>query len=1024
MATYTATSSTTYSTMTWSPPGTPGIGDNVNPGGYSVTINQNVNLGTGIFQKSTIGGGVFVVSSGNYSLTGKIAGSTIVGATGPCLSITGAASATIVGKVKGGASGTTATYGINFASTGSLNVYGDVEGGQSAATAYGIYYNNASGILNVYGGIYSTQDGGVASPAYAVYANVAGKINIAGNIGLPTGPATPLWLTSSTTTSITGNVYGGSSGGNSIYGIRNATGNLTISGSVIAGVGGSNNWGVYNTSTGNITVNGVVYANTGGYGIYNTQNGTVSAQAVYSNGVWPGVVAVAAASTNYTNTMYNILGYPAIVGVTIMPNPATNKVWVYKGGSGITPYTTSSPYQRTVAFTSIANSPTPNTLTTLTPPFTAIFTNSIGNLSSLSLIPDLSGYWADSGNNQWSLIFSNPIYADAYSVVYNNINTGGGTFSAPIIYDSSYNGNANTFGIFYNSTGTFPYNTSLPPISSLLTVAGSSTITFYGTHGLANTNVLLLSTFSDPSWNGYFGVNSIPSVSSVVISGPTTSNPTYTTSAPITLPTQNCTSYYANSGLLISSSPLNITNNTTQLFFSNWTDATMSWNGILNTKVIGNYAAIINGPLNSFTGTGNVISLSSMDLLSDNSAAGTLPAQSDVRQNIVYGTGQTGTLIVPALSTVLSGVPIDNTFGTLLVPSSGDVRYGTPCIVLTGSSYPSYTVLAGSLRVPLPSFVLSGVATDNTFGTLVVTSSGTNYPALSDVRLNIVYSSGSIGTLAVPALSTVLSGVPVDNTFGTLLMPSLSDVRYGVTSTALTGTSYTSYTLSAGSLRVPSPSLVLSGVPTDNTFGTLLMPSLSDVRFGTRYVNLTGASYTSYATTSGSLIVPALSTVLSGVPIDNTFGKLLMPSLSDIRFGTSSITLTGTSYTSYTLSAGSLRVPALSTVLSGVPVDNAFGTLRVPSLSDIRFGTACIALTGTSYTSYTLSAGRLRVPLPSQVLSGVPTDNTYGTLLTGGGGVSFTVADIWSYPLASVSPNTVGGALKNTTTKADLLTLL
>jgi len=1020
MATYTATSSTNYSTMTWSPPGTPGIGDDVDCANYVVTINQNVNLGTnGHFYKGTTGSNGFVMSSGNYSLTGIIYPS-LLGAAGPCLSITGAASATIVGHVNGGSAGSgTTSYGINFGSTGVLNIYGDVEGGLKPATSYGIYYNNASGIINIYGSVYSTQIAG-GTPAYAIYANVAGKINIAGNIGLPTGPATPLWLTSSTTTSVTGNVYGGS-GSSNIYGIRNATGNLTISGSVIAGVGGSNNWGVYNTSTGNITAR-AVYANTGGYGIYNTQNGTVSAQAVYSNGVLPGLYA-AAANTNYTNTMYNILGYPAIIGVTIMPNPVTNKVWVYKGGSGITPYTTSSPYQRTVAFTSIANSSTPNTLTTLTPPFTAIFTNSIGNLSSLSLIPDLSGYWADNGNNQWSLVFSNPIYADAYSVVYNNINTGGGTFS-PITYDSSYSGNANTFGNFYNSTGTFPYNTSLPPISSLLTVAGSSTITFYGTHGLANTNVLLLSTFSDPSWNGYFGVNSIPSVSSVVISGPTTSNPTYTTSAPITLPTQNCTSYYANSGLLISSSPLNITNNTTQLLFSNWTDATMSWNGILNTKVIGNYAAIINGPLNSFTGTGNVISLSSMDLLSDNSAAGTLPAQSDVRQNIVYGTGQTGTLIVPALSTVLSGVPIDNTFGTLLVPASGDVRYGTPCIVLTGSSYPSYTVLAGGLRVPLPSFVLSGVATDNTFGTLVVTSSGTNYPALSDVRLNIVYSSGFIGTLAVPALSTVLSGVPVDNTFGKLLMPSLSDVRYGVTSTALTGTSYTSYTLSAGSLRVPSPSLVLSGVPTDNTFGTLLMPSLSDVRFGTRYVNLTGASYTSYATTSGSLIVPALSTVLSGVPIDNTFGKLLMPSLSDIRFGTSSITLTGTSYTSYTLSAGSLRVPALSTVLSGVPVDNAFGTLRVPSLSDIRFGTACIALTGTSYTSYTLSAGRLRVPLPSQVLSGVPTDNTYGTLLTGGGGVSFTVADIWSYPLASVSPNTVGGALKNTTTKADLLTLL
>ena len=64
------------------------------------------------------------------------------------------------------------------------------------------------------------------------------------------------------------------------------------------------------------------------------------------------------------------------------------------------------------------------------------------------------------------------------------------------------------------------------------------------------------------------------------------------------------------------------------------------------------------------------------------------------------------------------------------------------------------------------------VTTTGSTKTLVDTAATSGVlPAVSDVRLGTVYSSGNLtGTCAVPQASNVLAGIPVDNTVGTAIL--------------------------------------------------------------------------------------------------------------------------------------------------------------------------------------------------------------------------------------------------------------
>jgi hypothetical protein len=83
---------------------------------------------------------------------------------------------------------------------------------------------------------------------------------------------------------------------------------------------------------------------------------------------------------------------------------------------------------------------------------------------------------------------------------------------------------------------------------------------------------------------------------------------------------------------------------------------------------------------------------------------------------------------------------------------------------------------------------------------------------------------------------------------------------------------------------------------------------------------------------------------------------------------------------------------------------NAYET-TYPSVSDVR--------SGVSYGPTNIYTGISSVPPRESVSIGVPVDNTTGTSALG----SFTVSDIWNYPVSGITTSgSIGERLKNTAT--------
>lgn len=138
MATYSATASAAWSAMTWSPAGTPGAGDIVEAAGFTVTIDQNITVGS----IRTTSGGTFNVTAARTLTCDVIAGSTA------CLNVShGSGTVAITGSVTGGSASN--ARGVNTSGSGTTTVSGDVTGG-SASGAIGLY-NTGSGSISIAG---------------------------------------------------------------------------------------------------------------------------------------------------------------------------------------------------------------------------------------------------------------------------------------------------------------------------------------------------------------------------------------------------------------------------------------------------------------------------------------------------------------------------------------------------------------------------------------------------------------------------------------------------------------------------------------------------------------------------------------------------------------------------------------------------------------------------------------------------------------------------------------------------------
>jgi hypothetical protein len=174
-------------------------------------------------------------------------------------------------------------------------------------------------------------------------------------------------------------------------------------------------------------------------------------------------------------------------------------------------------------------------------------------------------------------------------------------------------------------------------------------------------------------------------------------------------------------------------------------------------------------------------------------AEGVYPAVSNVRSGVSYQTDKIGTLAVPLPSQVLSGVQTDNTVGTYVCPT------------------PDY---------PAETDVLIGVEYgDGLEGEYVPHNQ--DYPAETNVLAGVVYNNGALTGLSVlPDPTNVLSGVNVGQTVGTYTCP-VPD--YPDEADVLLGVEYDNGNL-VGSLE-PGGGVVL---PNDYPYGWLPPPTVDN----------------------------------------------------------------------------------------------------------------------------------------------------------------------------------------------------
>lgn len=267
-------------TGNWSAPGTwaggvlPGAGganDNADSNGYTVTIDQDINLNGGALIGTSAGAGGFTVATAR-AITANVTATVRTVLTDS--HTTGMVS--ITGAVTGG--GSIGAIGVNRTGTGALTITGAITGG-SSTTAYGLF-TSQSGTITVTG----TITGGSGNAAYGIG-------------------------TSNATITVTGDVVGGSHSAG--RGINNGSGgSVTVVG---AATGGPAGVGAYNESSGSLTVTEAIG---NGYG-----PGSAVANSV------PGVYgsATAGASTRVYRATSGAYGQYPVAGAVKIVSDATNK---------------------------------------------------------------------------------------------------------------------------------------------------------------------------------------------------------------------------------------------------------------------------------------------------------------------------------------------------------------------------------------------------------------------------------------------------------------------------------------------------------------------------------------------------------------------------------------------------------------------------------------------------------------------------------------------------------------------------
>jgi hypothetical protein len=389
---------------------------------------------------------------------------------------------------------------------------------------------------------------------------------------------------------------------------------------------------------------------------------------------------------------------------------------------------------------------------------------------------------------------------------------------------------------------------------------------------------------------------------------------------------------------------------------------------------------------------------------------GTLPTAADDVFSNNFTVTIDGTFTVLSIrNTLNAALPVILAGGQFRYANGGNLTCTAAQAIFVGSTTPT---LEMTLATP-------NIGTFN--GSVLTLTNTTNYIAIRNsstgtLNLNGNYNiDGSAGNRVIISHSS--TGIT------NIISPTISSTVTSGGSGAVVNMTGNGIVNITGNVSGSNTSGSISGSPILSNIGTLNITG-NTTASSSGAVYLTGAvTYTQIGNVNASTVQPAIYnqtaaatisvtgiiTAGSGAPAiyaafalgsaysSSTFVKVsgnVINSTNNMAIVASRVTIdTNTSSWLYQISTGGNR----TLYAAGVALGN-------PATSNVRFG--------TTYGASSELTGTLRVPSAANVLSGVLTDNTTGTLL-------MTPADFWNYLIASgFTANSIGDRLQNAATVA------
>jgi hypothetical protein len=387
---------------------------------------------------------------------------------------------------------------------------------------------------------------------------------------------------------------------------------------------------------------------------------------------------------------------------------------------------------------------------------------------------------------------------------------------------------------------------------------------------------------------------------------------------------------------------------------------------------------------------------------------GTLPTAADD----VFSNGFTVTIngtftVLSIRNTLNAAAPTILAGGQFIYANGGNLTCTASTGIIVGSTTPTLEMTLTSGNTGTFNGSVLTMANTNNFNAIRLSSSGTlnlngnyNIDGTANRAILLLTSTGTVNIVGDVSSTITGGGTTINN----ILMTGAGTLNITGNVTASTNTERASSTINSN-----TGTINITGNTTANiTPAIYIIGAVNYTQIGN--VNASTAQPAIYnQTTAATISVTGIITANTGSPAiyaafaltnsysSGTYVKVsgnVVNSTNNMAVVAPRVTIdTNTSSWLFQISTGGNR----TLYAAGVALGN-------PATSNVRFG--------TTYGASSELTGTLRVPSAENVLSGVLTDNTTGTLL-------MTPADFWNYLIASgFTADSIGDRLQNAATVA------